>query len=129
MKKCHQSGVSKVRFHLRGQRFKFTWDWPLWERAIRVSLFFAIFLLSTNSSFGPLARGFRGEQVSFTGGDAKYEGEPDYCGVASGASQWFIYQPPIDGLLTLSTRAKTNSGFLGGEGCNSNLVGRHVCEG
>ena len=30
-------------------------------------------------------------------------GEPDHCDVPGGASQWFAYQPPIDGTVIMST--------------------------
>jgi len=53
-------------------------------------------------SGGP-ARGFRGTQVFSTVGSSKDPGEPDHCGEPGGASEWYAYQPPVDGLLILDT--------------------------
>jgi hypothetical protein len=53
-------------------------------------------------SGGP-ARGFRGTQIFSTVGSSKDPGEPDHCGEPGGASEWYAYQPPADGLLVLDT--------------------------
>ena len=50
-----------------------------------------------------LATGFTGAQIFNTFGAVKEAGEPDHCGIAGGASQWFAYQSPTDGELTIST--------------------------
>jgi hypothetical protein len=36
-------------------------------------------------------------------GSSKDPGEPDHCGEPGGASEWYAYQPPDDGLLILDT--------------------------
>ena len=50
-----------------------------------------------------LATGFTGAQIFNTFGATKEAGEPDHCGVAGGASQWFAYQSPTNGELSIST--------------------------
>jgi parallel beta-helix repeat protein len=50
-----------------------------------------------------LARGFTGTQIFSTVGSTKEIGEPNHCGVIGGASQWFPYQPPANGILTINT--------------------------
>jgi Bacterial Ig domain len=53
-------------------------------------------------SGGP-ARGYRGTQIFSTVGATKDPGEPNHCGQSGGASEWFAYQPPANGLLVLDT--------------------------
>lgn len=50
-----------------------------------------------------LATGFSGAQVFNTFGAVKEIDEPDHCDVPGGASQWFAYQPPIDGNVAMTT--------------------------
>jgi hypothetical protein len=50
-----------------------------------------------------LATGFSGAQIFNTFGAVKELGEPDHCDIPGGASQWFAYQPPIDGVVGMST--------------------------
>ena len=50
-----------------------------------------------------LATGFSGAQIFNTFGAVKELGEPDHCDIPGGASQWFAYQPPIDGTVAMST--------------------------
>ncbi len=50
-----------------------------------------------------LATGFTGAQIFNTFGATKEVGEPDHCGIPGGASQWFAYQAPADGELTITT--------------------------
>lgn len=50
-----------------------------------------------------LATGFTGAQIFNTFGATKEAGEPDHCGIPGGASQWFAYEAPADGDLTIST--------------------------
>ena len=50
-----------------------------------------------------LATGFTGAQIFNTFGATKEAGEPDHCGVPGGASQWFAYQSPTNGELSIST--------------------------
>jgi len=54
-------------------------------------------------SGGGLARGFTGTQIFSTVGSTSEAGEPNHCGVAGGASQWFVYQAEVDGRLSVST--------------------------
>ena len=62
---------------------------------------------SAGASFLPsavsLARGFTGAQIFHTYGARKEAGEPDHCGLPGGASQWFAYEAPADGVLSITT--------------------------
>ena len=50
-----------------------------------------------------LATGYSGAQIFNTFGAVKELGEPDHCDVPGGASQWFAYQPPADGVVGITT--------------------------
>jgi len=50
-----------------------------------------------------VARGFSGTQVFSTVGSSKEIGEPNHCGVAGGASEWFAVQAETDGTLCINT--------------------------
>ena len=52
---------------------------------------------------GGLATGYTGTQIFSTYGSTKDPGETNHCGVAGGASQWYTYVPPTNGLLYLDT--------------------------
>src|SRR6185503_9049580 len=54
------------------------------------------------ASGGP-ATGYTGTQIFNTFGSTKEEGEPNHCGVSGGASEWYAYQPPANGLVTVDT--------------------------
>jgi Ig-like domain-containing protein len=56
----------------------------------------------------PPVSGYTDTRTFRTVGATKEQGEPNHCGVAGGASQWFFYQAPADGTLTLNT---DGSGF------------------
>jgi len=58
-------------------------------------------------SGGP-ATGYTGTQIFSTYGAAKEPGEPDPCGEPGGASEWYTYQPPANGILKMNT---DGSGF------------------
>ena len=51
---------------------------------------------------GP-ATGYTGTQIFSTFGSTKDPGEPDHCGVPGGASEWYSYAPPTNGLLRITT--------------------------
>lgn len=55
---------------------------------------------------GPV-RGFTGAQVFNTYGSTTDPGEPLHCGIVGGASEWFIYQAPTNGLLIIDTSGST----------------------
>lgn len=55
---------------------------------------------------GP-SRGFTGSQVFSTYGSTTDPGEPLHCGVLGGASEWFVYQAPTNGVLTVDTLGST----------------------
>jgi hypothetical protein len=55
------------------------------------------------SAAASLATGFTGAQIFNTFGATKEVGEPDHCGIPGGASQWFAYEAPADGELTITT--------------------------
>ncbi len=50
-----------------------------------------------------VARGFSGTQIFSTIGSTKEPGEPNHCGVAGGASEWFACQAEADGTLYINT--------------------------
>jgi hypothetical protein len=47
--------------------------------------------------------GYSGTQVFSTYGSTKEPGEPNHCGVAGGASQWFTYAATTNGMLYVNT--------------------------
>jgi len=51
---------------------------------------------------GP-ATGYTGTQIFSTFGSTKEPGEPNHCGVAGGASEWYSYVPPTNGVLRINT--------------------------
>jgi hypothetical protein len=51
-----------------------------------------------------VARGYNGSQVFSTVRATSDPDEPQPCGVVSGGSHWFAYEPATNGLLTLDTR-------------------------
>ena len=51
---------------------------------------------------GP-ATGYTGTQIFSTFGSTKDPGEPNHCGVPGGASEWYSYVPPTNGLLRITT--------------------------
>lgn len=55
-----------------------------------------------NRASGP-TRGYVGTQVFNTYGATAEEGEPIHGGIVGGASEWFTYQAPADGRLTIHT--------------------------
>ena len=58
-------------------------------------------------SSSSVARGFTGTQLFSTVGSAKEQDEPNHCGIAGGASQWFDYQPPKSGTVSINTDGST----------------------
>jgi hypothetical protein len=52
---------------------------------------------------GSVARGYTGSQVFSTVNSTLEAGEPNHCGVVGGASQWFSYLAPANGILTIDT--------------------------
>lgn len=50
-----------------------------------------------------VAHGFSGTQIFSTFGSSKELGEPNHCGVAGGASEWFVFQADTNGTLHLNT--------------------------
>jgi hypothetical protein len=60
------------------------------------------------ASGGGDTRGFSVAQVFSTVGAGKEAGEPNHCGQAGGASQWFVYTAPTNGTLDVNT---AGSGF------------------
>lgn len=62
--------------------------------------------LSSGGS-GSLARGYVGTQIFSTYGAGKEPGEPNHCGVAGGASCWFLYQAPRTGTMLIDTEGST----------------------
>ncbi|HWN94434.1 MAG TPA: immunoglobulin domain-containing protein [Methylomirabilota bacterium] len=50
-----------------------------------------------------VAHGFSGTQIFSTLGSTKEPGEPNHCGVAGGASEWFAFQADTNGTIYIST--------------------------
>lgn len=50
-----------------------------------------------------VAHGYSGTQIFTTIGATKEVGEPNHCGVAGGASEWFAYQAEANGTLFIDT--------------------------
>jgi hypothetical protein len=50
-----------------------------------------------------VAHGYSGTQIFTTIGATKEIGEPNHCGVAGGASEWFAYQAEANGTLYIDT--------------------------
>jgi hypothetical protein len=59
------------------------------------------------------ARGFSGTQIFSTYNSTQDPGEPENCGIPGGASSWFAYQPPYNGMLTIDTDGSTFDTLLG----------------
>lgn len=53
------------------------------------------------------SRGYTGTQIFSTVGADKDEGEPNHCGEPGGASSWFFYKAPADGVLALDTKGSS----------------------
>lgn len=70
------------------------------------------FAKSLPKAGAPLASGYSGSQV-FKTYPGKDPSEPSACGVLGGASYWFSYVPPADGILTLTTDGSTYDTVLG----------------
>jgi hypothetical protein len=51
---------------------------------------------------GP-ASGYTGTQIFSTFGSTKEAGEPNHCGVIGGASEWYSYVPPANGVMMVNT--------------------------
>lgn len=54
-----------------------------------------------------LSRGYNGTQVFNTTFATTDPDEPDHCGSPSGATYWFAYEPPADGMLEVDTSGST----------------------
>jgi hypothetical protein len=57
-------------------------------------------------------RGYSVSQVFSTVGATKEPGEPNHCGQAGGASQWFVYTAPTNGTLDVNTAGSTFNTIL-----------------
>ncbi len=62
-------------------------------------------------SFAPIT-GYTGTQI-FATAPGKDPNEPNHCGIVGGASYWFVYNPPQDGVLTLDTNGSDFDTILG----------------
>jgi hypothetical protein len=79
------------------------------------SLFAALVLLASASPAGAQSAtvtGYNGTQTFVTAA-GKDPAEPNACGVVGGASYWFTYQPPVDGLVSFDTGGSTYDTALG----------------
>lgn len=52
---------------------------------------------------GSVSRGYSGSQIFSTKTAVKDAGEPNHCGIAGGASTWFLYEAATNGVLQLNT--------------------------
>ena len=64
------------------------------------------------ASGGGDSRGYSVSQVFSTVGATKEPGEPNHCGQAGGASQWFVYTAPTNGTLDVNTAGSTFNTIL-----------------
>lgn len=60
------------------------------------------FAAAVGKQFGAV-QGYSGTQIFSTQGSGKDLGEPDHCDLLGGASYWFGYQAPENGMLSLNT--------------------------
>ncbi len=56
---------------------------------------------------GGLSRGYNGSQIFNTATATHDPSEPQHCGVAGGASYWFAYDAPADGVVRLDSIGST----------------------
>jgi hypothetical protein len=61
----------------------------------------------TASAAATVQRSYTGTQIFNTYGAVKQPGEPNHCGIPGGASQWYLYEPPDDGIAFISTEGST----------------------
>jgi len=54
-----------------------------------------------------VSRGYIGTQVFSTYGATKEPGEPNHCGIAGGASEWFVFVTTTNGVFSLNTEGST----------------------
>ena len=83
---------------------------PLPRASARLGAFFllaASFAWPAANAQTPTATGYNGTQT-FVTAVGKDPAEPNACGVVGGASYWFTYKPPTNGLVMFNT---TNSNF------------------
>ncbi|MBU6400032.1 MAG: immunoglobulin domain-containing protein, partial [Verrucomicrobia bacterium] len=62
---------------------------------------------------GGLASGYTGTQIFSTYGATTEAGQPSTCSVIGGASMWYAYQAPTNGLLTVDTLGSDFATVLG----------------
>ncbi len=74
---------------------------------------------------GPVgvARGYNGTQIFSTTYASRDPGEPVPCGVTGGASYWFAYQPPTNGLVRINTDGSSYDTVLAIYTYNGTLTG------
>ncbi len=77
---------------------------------------------STAQSLG-VVRGYNGSQIFNTFYASADPNEPAHCGVTGGSSYWLIYQPPVNGSLTLDTVGSTYDTVLESYTYNGALTG------
>jgi len=104
-----RSHVVRIQIHVRGDgtvlRNVFTRDKFL-EAADTVALppaGQALRKAGRGKHTGGPATGYTGTQIFSTFGSTKEPGEPNHCGVPGGASEWYSYVPPTNGLLKITT--------------------------
>lgn len=70
-----------------------------------------------------VVRGYNGSQIFNTFYASADPSEPAHCGVIGGSSYWLIYQPPMNGSLTLDTVGSTYDTVLESYTYNGALTG------
>jgi hypothetical protein len=73
----------------------------------------AIDLTPAPNAVGGDTRGFSVSQIFSTVGSTRQPGEPEACGQAGGASQWFVYVAPGPGILQVNTDGSSFNTILG----------------
>jgi hypothetical protein len=59
------------------------------------------------SASATVQRSYTGTQILNTFGSVKQPGEPNHCGIPGGASQWYLYEAPEDGIASINTDGST----------------------
>ena len=79
--------------------------------------------LATSSSAVGVVRGYNGTQIFNTSFATSDPGEPQHCNIPGGASYWFAYQAPTNGLARLNTDGSSFDTILAVYTYNPPLLG------
>jgi hypothetical protein len=77
---------------------------------------------AAKASLNGVVRGYNGSQIFDTTFATLDPGEPDHCGVTTGASFWLFYIPPTNGTVTLDTAGSSFDTVLAVYTYNSSMT-------